>query len=712
MISLVRELLALIGGFAAVGIPIGFLIVPEPIGLWKRALLCCAVSIPTFAVLGSIVLETDSSHVLRAFLVALITISVAALVRVGFSRATAREWLERVRAVPTRRWVTGAGMLMLAAALLYICVLGPQGITQISGRLREAIGFYHWGLIIAVGSQGNVPPTLMEWNAPRTFPYEYMGSILHGFSVSEIAGSASVQFSEKYRLALICSAAIGLTALWNRFMDKWFAFAAALVTLSTTRFDSRISVYKPEMVSVVLVIWGSWLFAEALERRSAKWFALSGLTLGTGIVAHPVGSIIAAPLIIGLLVAHLFSRDRSSERHAPFVRTGGNFKAWLARTFAAVEPRGLLVFLILAVSVVAAIQIGYGRTEQDLAQPGRTDGTDLTKVLYGLAYDERPDTPALRGSDDVPTFATCEECFGYRETTQPFPNGSATPARVLRVPSGGNFGWVVPFLVAILLIVVAGQLVSRRKVGPQSRTPQGLAFSGTYLLILAATVVAICLYYETWIPERVGPARLAPYWELLAGGAAGGLAALSASALSARIGRVWATALPIAAILVLFTPGLDLGTRGGIGSAPTKYLVNQRFPSNAGHAAIKWIRTNTSKNAVILINGHTVGSTGALTGRRGLLDGRMPSVQPDPWRSTAVRELRRARLFFLTGERRYLNPDVDVVIVFDQDTIGLDRSRFPVEADLSKLPFLERELTRPRVVIYKVVEEPSPKGGK
>lgn len=639
-------LVALLFTFFAAGWLFSFLL-PDPIGPEKRTLLSLAISPALVIILAGFAMLVGSPapyYILVFLLFPLAIWRMWPLPKIRFS------FLQEQKFWITICWISGAFLL------LCLCLLGPYQLLDVSPRLHGAIAFYHWGIVRETFWAGSIPNTLVEWNRPEPFPYEYLGSVLHGAAASFLSGDASFVFSEYYRIAMLFSVAIALYALWSRFMDRPFAWIGSLVVLSTTRFESRIDIYKPELVAVCFAIWATWLLDEAIERRSVLWGVLCGAVAGAAIIAHPVGSILLFPLFLAILLARFIQNRRLP---------------W----------RTLIAGGAVAVAIAASGMFLFGQTEQDLQQTEK-GGVDQSVVLYNLAFALGENPPGMRGEElrlgSWRLEAGCWSPLGYYQTASPF---QATPLAHVVLPTKGPNSWVVPFLLAITLLGSAMFFAGR--------TQRAIIFISVYLLLLGSLVYVICGYYDTWVPERVGPGRVAPYWPLALGGGVAGIVSAICAPLKKRRGAV-AAALAVP-VLILFTPVLR-----------TEVDVNDPEPSRNAYAALKWIKGNTDRNSVILINAHTEGGVGAITGRKGLLDGRTPFVQPDPWRSRAIELLKDSRMFFLTGEQEYLDSSADYVVALrGKETVG--QSRFPIGTSLGKVPFLALVFERDGVRVYKIV---------
>lgn len=623
--------------------------IPSPLGAEKRALLSLAIS-PAIVIVFMGASMLLGGPLLFYFL--LLLLIPLATWRMWPLRRPSLLFLEDEKFWRNVCWVAGGFLLLL------VCIVGPYHLLDISSHLHGAIAFYHWGIVRETFWAGHIPSSLLEWNRWEPFPYEYLGSVLHGAGASFLAGQAGFVFSEYYRLLMLFYIALGLYALWARFMARPFAWLASLVVLSTSRFASRIDIYKPELVAVSFAVWAAWLLDEAIERRSMIWGAFCGLVSGAAVIAHPVGSTLLFPLFAAVLLARVLQNWRLP---------------W----------RPLLLGGAVAAGIFLAGLVFYGQTEQDLSQ-SKQDGVDQSIVLYDLAFSHEDYPPGLFGKEAVVATSSdegvCSSPFGFWSTVQPF---STTPLSAVVLPIGGGSGWMIPLLLALALFA-SSFLFS-------GKTQRAIVFLSVYLLLLGMLVFAVCGYYDTWVPERVGPGRVAPYWAFALGGIIAGGAAALVSLVRGKL-KLALGAFFAAAIILLCTPILR-----------TDVVLRDPQPTGQASAALRWIKEKTPKGSVVLLNAHTEGGAGAITRRSGLLDGRTPFVQPDPWRSRAIELLHDSRWFFLTGDEQYLPEEADYLVVLrGHEQVG--SSRFPVRAPLRKVPALQLQRQWSHVQIYKVLK--------
>ncbi len=677
-----RDVAALFATFFLAGLFTAWIFVPERLPGWDRLFLSLALAVPGTLLAAAPGLAT---HSLAAWNV------ITGLVVLGALGAwRAREGLRRsaigIRRVNSPRPPRLAVVMLicLAALATWFAVLVPEGIENTGeGRPNGTIVYYHWGIVGKVVEDGGLPATLDEWGKPREFPYEYAFSVMHAASTANLAGRSGFVLEERYRIAMAIGALLALFALWRRWLPSWWAWLAAVLTMNVSRVETRLLVYKPEAFAFILVIWSAWLFDQALERRSRRWGAMAGIVLATSFLAHPVGSLLVGPLWGGIALSRAYPWLRRS------LRIGWNG-----------PDRRALATLLVAVAVFAILFGGLrtviGTTGQDLSQ-SPVKNVDETRVVYNLAYVSS--NPFAK-----PRVPECTHPFGVYSTVRPFFSSNAAFFffDLHRASS--------VMLIAGILVLLGGafllQSPPRLARWPASAKRAVITWTfygiGVYLLALL-----ICAYYSTWVPQRVGPMRLMPYWALIfpgliAGACWAGARLCSGSrsrtkqidslpattvderGLGAGVGLVPAILLAAAAMWT-FTTITASADRG----APA-FEISQPRAGGLARSALQsyaWMKRHLPHRAVILTNGYVEGALGSLSDRTGLLDGRTPFAQPDPWRAEAIRWLGQSRHFFLHPRGASVPGEANYVLVAKPD-VNLGGSYFPTD-----FPALEADPT-------------------
>ena len=697
--SLCKELLSLGAAFFLAGYFAGWIAVPTPLGSWTRLFLSLALAVPGMLLAAAPGAATGS---LAGWNVALGLAALGglaawrareelrlALLSAPDLPATLAAALRRIQLVP-------ALLVLLAAFAVWATVLVPEGIEDTgSGRPNGTIVYYHWGIVDRVVENGGLPATLPEWGKPREFPYEYAFSVIHGAGTAVLAGDSGFVLEERYRIAMVVMAFFAFLALWRRWLPPWWAFLASLLALNVSRVETRLLVYKPEAFAFVLVIWSAWLFDEALARRSRRWGALAGVVLATSFLAHPIGSLLVAPLWGGILIGRLapILWQRARKRRSPVF-------PW----------RPVMVAVVVFAVLFGGLRSMIGSTGQDLAQQPE-NGVDLTRVVYNLAYVSAD--PLAR-----PRVPECSDPFGVYSTVRPFFSSHASWF-FFDVNSRSSV-----FLMLGLAVLVGGafllQSPPRLARWPASAKRAVVTWCcygvGVYLLMLL-----ICAYYSTWVPERVGPMRLMPYWALIFPIFIAGMTWVVSRGLSSLVPRLaessrldfdarraWlgsgvglapALLLTVATLWTFTT--IDASRDRGV---PPFYIAEPRAGgiSDSALRAYDWIEGNVPGDALVLANGYTEGALGMLTQRAGVLDGRTPFAQPDPWRAEAIEWLSQTRRFFRGAGRAEVPGGADYVLAARRD-VNLGGSYFPTDFQaLREVPGLKPVYASGGVILYRV----------
>jgi hypothetical protein len=690
------DLISLVVTFFLAGFFTGWIVVPSPLGGWDRLFISLALSVPATLLAAA---PGVATHSLAAWNVAL---GIAAL-GAGASwrmRNTLRAFRSRVR---NRRPRIGRPRLVptilvgLALVVTWFTVLVPEGVENTAGgHPNGTIVYYHWGIVGRVVEAEGLPATLPEWGRQREFPYEYAFSVIHGASTASLAGGAGFVLEERYRIAMVIMAMLAAFALWRRWLPSWWAWLAAILTMNVSRVETRLLVYKPEAFAFILVIWSAWLLDEALERRSRRWGAMAGLVLACSFLAHPVGSLLVAPLWGGILIG----------RGAP--------PAWrrLRRrhTSRSIPWRPVLTAMVVFALLFGGLRTIIGTTGQDLSQTS-VRGVDETRVVYNLAYVSADPLAS-------PSVPECSHPFGVYSTVRPFFSSNAS-----------WFFFDIHARSSVLLMIGAMVLLAgtfllqpppRLARWPDSAKRAAITWAcygiGVYLL-----AVLICVYYSTWVPQRVGPMRLMPYWALMFPILIAGVAWAASRLLSRlgpqlparlaaagpRRGPAWfgsgvalvPALLVSAAVIWTFTTITAHQDRG----VPPFQIAAPRAGglSEGGLEAYDWISRSLPPDAVILANGYTEGALGMLSRRTGLLDGRTPFAQPDPWRTEAIDWLEQSRHFFAHPIAELVPGRASYVLAARPD-VNLGGSYFPTDFKaLARDPDLEPIHDFGRVTLYR-----------
>lgn len=662
-----RDLTALAITFGLTGWLLGLVVLPERLGAIRRGGITLALSVPATLAIGlpGLLLHRLGPPSLLPGLGLLGGIAAWRARRgPGDGLRTVRPAIPRLGGVAWRRLL----LVSAGAALGWLAVVQPQIATRRwDGLPRDTTVWYYWWLVERVERSGGLPATIPEWGKDRPFPLEYLAATVHGATAAALAGGPDLPLMESYRLAVLVLGLLASFALWWRFLPAWWAWVAAILSMSAIKVASRFAGYRPEAFGFMLVLWSGWLLDEAIERRSARWGVLAGVVSASAFLAHAEIWLLTGPLWLGVGAGRV-------ARHAS--RAGVHGATGVRTTLRAVAASVLA--LVLGVGGVSLATGSGGRIlavaevgeRGDAARTPRI-GADPTWALFAaIARPDAIDAPP-------PRFCTGIWLNAAGTTRQPFPGID------LRHP---------PTRLALILATVLALL-------PIPRVPAAVRWIavawGIYVLGVYAGSRTFCAAYETFIPRRAGPVRLMPYYALALAGLFAALGWLGASLLTAVIrrverrdrgpGRVAAIAAALPApvlglgLLLLFSPL----ARGPVVEPSTGL-------SPAAYEAYTWMDRTLPPDAVVLANAYTPGMLGALAGTYGWTDGRAPYLESPEWRSAATRALLDGRAFFRAPRtnQHLLPPEVDYVLVAAPG-VSLGGSG-PFPADVAALSGLER----------------------
>src|SRR6185295_14136383 len=166
--------------------------------------------------------------------------------------------------------------------------------------------------------------------------------------------------------------------------------------------------------------------------------------------------------------------------------------------------RPALTAVVVFLMLFGGLRVIIGSTGQELSQ-SPTAGVDETRVVYNLAYVSA--NPLAR-----PNVPECNHPFGVYSSVRPFFSSNAAWF-FFDVHAASS----VYLMVGALILFLGAFLLSappRLARWPDSAKRAVITWAaygiGVYLL-----AVLICVYYSTWVPQRVGPMRLMPYWALI-----------------------------------------------------------------------------------------------------------------------------------------------------------------------------------------------------
>ncbi len=714
--SLIGDLIALAVTFGLTGWLLSLVVLPEQVGAAHRTGLTLATAVPgaLLVALPGLLLDRLGA---TAFLVGLAVLILVAAIRTGTLAAVRRspgEVLGRLRATP-RRVAEGLGRRTLVPALVtaaavavaWSAVLAPQlEVARSSGLPRHVTVWFYVDLVEDVADMGGVPESHLEWGATHDFPSEYFVSTVHAATSAELAGGFDLELLERYRLAMVVAGLLAAFAVWRRFLPAWWALIAGSLTIAASHFATRFVSYRPETFGFVLALWSTWLFDEALERRSKRWAALAGVVSASSFLAHAEAWFLTGPLWLGILIARVVFPD--ARRRDADASGEGDTEA--AASASGRERLGKLVGpLLRPVAIVAAVFVASvvvlslagdggarvagqaGLTEERSERIAPIPAGDPTWTLHGALYRESEigtPPPELRS------------IFVDKKAREPFVG--------LRLQSlEAQLG-----LLALVLFVLPALL--RR---PSARAARAVLVIGITAAGIVAVGMIFTFLYSTYVPQRLGPQRVIPTY----GFPLAGLLAVASWLAATRLSELWrrfnglggravypvATAVLSVGLLLLLTPGLGGRSKRLEHVAPIGPNL-----SETAYEAYQWIGENTPTDAIVMANGYTEGSLRAVSGRLGWLDGRAPYLGNEAFRADSIRKLIDARAYFRDPvvERDLLPAEVDYVLAATTNgSVDLGGSRFAAgRSQLSDSPDLRlvRSFEDGELLLFEVAREP------
>ncbi len=565
-------------------------------------------------------------------------------------------------------------------------MLAPQlEVARSSGLPRHVTVWFYVDLVEDVADKGGVPDAHREWGATHDFPSEYFVSTVHAATSAELAGGFDLELLERYRLAMVVCGLLAAFAVWRRFLPAWWALVAGSLTIAASHFATRFVSYRPETFGFVLALWSTWLFDEALERRSKRWAALAGVVSASSFLAHAEAWFLTGPLWLGILVARVAFPDARTEVPAEGGTEDGDEDPTGDRgEGGATAPRRRRIGAVVRplTRPVAVVAVAFVASVVVLTLAG--DGGSRVAGQAGLAEERTGPVAPIPAGD--PTWTLHGALYREAEIGTPPPElRSIFVDKKAREPFVGLRMQSREAQLGVLLLLLFVLPALRRR--PSARAARAVLV----ITITAAGIVAVGMVftflYSTYVPQRLGPQRVIPtYGFPLAGllAVAGWLAATRLSALwrrwkgpGGRVGRAVypaATAVLSVALLLLLTPGLGGRTERLEHVAPIGPNL-----SETAHEAYEWIEENTPPDSIVMANGYTEGSIGAVSNRLGWLDGRAPYLGNEAFRADSIRKLLDARAYFRdpVAERDLLPEEVDYVLVSTaRGSVDLGGSRF------------------------------------
>lgn len=695
-LELTRNTFAFLLAFAITGWVLSFVLFRQRLGIETRSLLSLALSAPA-SLLAEITGIATHSITILSFLIGMIILSLLVVVNNRQAILHPRQQLSRYKLERAgAKWYV-VPLLLAGVAISWLAVLQQQAIIFNPQGLPGGSPF-QWNylrFVKAVVTNSYVPSTITEWGGTHTFPTEYWVFLVHTAVVAKLAGQIDIVFVERYRFVELCLIVIALYALWSRWMPKWWAFMASILSLAVGFWADRFGSFVPESFGFLLVIWSSWLFDEALERNSYRWGICAGLVSASALLAHAEVWLLTVPVCAGIVAGRLLTHGgsawveniRSGFRGIPIdkVVRWDSIRVTLVTGFVLV-----LLWLGGGVSQGGADRILHLVSMHNNNQQAnvRQIGKDPTWALESAMY-----IPAKINSE--PTNIR-SRIFGGIFTSKLGPNLSLSQPDT-RLALG----------IGVVLLIIA-------LFGATPRSVRGAITWVVFGICLYAVVLAFFQVYDTYVPLRAA-LRFSRYNTLIAAGIIASIGWLIYSfitkllslldgetgglpSLSLAVRSVLVSGSITVALLLLFTPAFE----------PVSHNVTPNISQDV-YEAYQWMGNNLPKNAVVMVNGRTSGSIGAISNQIGWLDGRAPFLESETWRYSATKQLLIARQYFsYPVSRSYLLPErVDYVLAAKNDQ-NLGGSHFNTAfRSLQHAPNLRlvKSFDNGEVMIFRVVHE-------
>jgi len=523
----------------------------------------------------------------------------------------------------------GFAVVGIVVVLPQVRIIVPEGIPI------GSITFYYWGLAQQILDSGSIPRFSAEWGG--LYPYQGDYVMFSAFSAAlGFLGGRTSEFAlmDALRVGSLVWGLIAALGALRRFLPIGGVLVCTMLFFASTFVVGKYTGYRPESFHYALIFSAVWAVDRLAERSTVGRVVpvvaiIVALWIGHGVV------LVVAGLLSGAVLAARWILDRRA--------TGRQM---------------LAVGAVLVVGFLSAVALDYVLQGTvillaNAADPGPIQGpttSDLTWRFFQVAL----------GGKLMLTGDPAEGSVLFSA------NVDAPWLFVNRV------GTWPAYLIALIPLATWRFLAL-----PARRLYLG---SLIYFLGLGVAVLAFFTLYETYVPQRVGFGRLAPFTLvgasiIVAVAATGVVELLRRAALAATrspLGRVGGRRTVVLVGATAWTAILALTI---IAAQPSITRATENFNSarlsGDGVAAMRWIRENTPFDAIVYANAYTEGVIGAVARRNGLLDGRAPYNKEFDFLLRSVEQLQLGRSF-MAGEAsvdRLVDLGVDVVVV---SPIGYD----------------------------------------
>ncbi len=588
----------------------------------------------SYLLVGSIAIALARLGVLRleplAVSLAIVTVAGLAASRIvvrrrGLSFGAARPSLGTV------------AFAIVAIGLPAIVLIGPQLAAVLrNGYPLGSITWYYWGLTTTIVDSASIPATSREWGGVYPYQGDYVLFSAYTATLPILAGRASdFALMELLRLLGLVWAVLAGLAAFRRFLPRWGAIVGVLLLLGSVHVASKYAGYRPESFNYALMFIALW----AVDRFRERMTILRAIPVVVSIVAlwigHGVVLVVAGLLAASVVAGHWLVGRRPTWRElAGFAAVG--VVGVVASTLADVVAQGKVLLIANALD------------------PARIQGGGSSDLTWQFLQWALGAGRLLSGNP-----ADAEALWSER---------ILAPWTVM----SGALRW--PIVASAFLPVILWRWLPSRS--------RALYLGGWIFFVgLAVVVGAFLVLYDTYVPQRVGFGRLAPFtlvgaalvvtvgWTAVAL-AAGPLAATIRDLMSGRrsrnparpSSRGWPAAVQSVAWAAVLAAAIVVAGRSAVGGISPH--VGDGISAD-GLATLTWIRNNTPPDALILANSYTEGSIRTLAHRNGYLDGRAPYNKEFDFLLASVDQLRLGRSFYAgeTDVQQLRDEGIDYVVV-------------------------------------------------
>ena len=549
--------------------------------------------------------------------------------------------LRRHRASPWagRPALSTAAFAIIAVGLPAIVLIAPQVLAVYPhGYPIGSITWYYWGLTTSIVDSGAIPATSVEWGGVYPYQGDYVLFSAYTATLPILAGRASdFALMELLRLLGLGWAILAGLAAFRRFLPRWGAIVGVLLVLGSVHIASKYAGYRPESFNYALMFVALWAVDRFRERMTITRAIPIVVTIVALWIGHGVVLVIAGILAGSVVAGHWLVGRRPTWREL-----GG---------FALVGVVGVVASTVADFAAQGKVLLVANALDPARIQGGGTSDLTWQFLQWALGAGR-----LLAGNP-----GDAEELWSDR---------ILAPWTIM----SGALRWPI-VLSAFLPILLWRWLPSRSRA---------LYLGGwIFLLGLAIVVGAFLVLYDTYVPQRVGFGRLAPFtlvaaallvtvgWTAVAL-AAGPLVATVRDLVARRLqgpsrplGRPTGAMVQSVAWAAVLAAAIVVANRSVVGG------INPHVGdslSTDGLATLTWIRDNTPPDALILANSYTEGAIGTLGHRNGYLDGRAPYNKEFDFLLASVDQLRLGRSFYAgeTDVQGLRDEGIDYVVVSPQ----------------------------------------------